>query len=204
MALSIVQNLKKFLQRIQNHDDAPFLGPKWSICSNFFWNTINIILIYLLVPSVKFKKNSSSRSRVMRMCNFWAQNGLFSQIKFFQKTCQWALFLLLMPITCQKSKSDINLLVKWLKVMIKEYWNLIGREPFFSLTWELDFSQAYSFPRMLMNHKNFDFTQIPEKTNDMIFLKSSKTMFLGHFWPFLPEGDFFQKIQLSNTTIYGH
>ena len=88
--------------------------------------------------------------------------------------------------------------------MIKEYWNLISREQFFSLTWELDFSQAYSFPRILMNHKNFDFTQIPEKTNDMIFLKSSKTMFLGHFWPFLPEGDFFQKIQLSNTTIYGH
>ena len=65
--------------------------------------------------------------------------------------------------------------------MIKEYWNLIGREQFFSLTWELDFSQAYSFPRMLMNHKNFDFTQIPEETNDIIFLKSSKTMFLGHF-----------------------
>ena len=69
--------------------------------------------------------------------------------------------------------------------MIKEYWNLIGREPFLAITWELDFSQACSFRRMLMNHKNFHFTQIPDKTNDMIFLKSPKTMFLGHFWLFL-------------------
>ena len=34
---------------------------------------------------------------------------------------------------------------------------------------------------MLMNHKNFHFTQILDKTNDEIFLKSPKTMFLGHF-----------------------
>ena len=83
--------------------------------------------------------------------------------------------------------------------MIMEYWNLIGWEPF---TWELDFSQACNFLRMLMNHKNFDFTQIPDKTNDVIFLKSPKTMSFGHFWPFLPGGDFFQKIQLCHTHNY--
>ena len=77
--------------------------------------------------------------------------------------------------------------------MIKEYWNLTGREPFLSTTWELDFSQAYSFPRMLMKHKNFHFTQIPGRNNDVIFLKSSKTMFLDNFWPFLPYEDSFQK-----------
>ena len=44
---------------------------------------------------------------------------------------------------------------------IKEYWNLIGREPFLAITWEPDFSQACSFCRMLMNHKNFHFTQNP-------------------------------------------
>ena len=64
---------------------------------------------------------------------------------------------------------------------IKEYWNLIGRETFLAITWEPDFSQACSFRRILMNHKNFHFTQIPDKTNDVIFLKSPKTMFLGHF-----------------------
>ena len=84
-------------------------------------------------------------------------------------------------------------------LVIKEYWNLIGQEPFLSLTWELDFFQACSFYRILMDHKNFDFR---DKTNDIIFLKSPKTMFLGNFWPFLPNGDFFQEIQLSHTTIY--
>ena len=77
--------------------------------------------------------------------------------------------------------------------MTKEYWNLIGWEPFLSITWELDFSQAYNFPRMLMDHKNFNFTQTPDKTNDVILLKSPKTIFLGRFWPFLPYGDFFRK-----------
>ena len=27
-------------------------------------------------------------------------------------------------------------------------------------------------------------------------------MFLGHFWSFLPDGDFFQKIQLCHTQLY--
>ena len=69
--------------------------------------------------------------------------------------------------------------------MVKEYWNLIGQHPFLAITWELDFSQARSFHRMLMNHKTFHFTQIPYKANDVIFLKSPKTVFLDHFWPFL-------------------
>ena len=90
---------------------------------------------------------------------------------------------------------------------IKEYWNLIGREPFLAITWEPDFSQACSFCRMLMNHKNFHFTQIPDKTNDTIFSKSPKTMFLDHFWPFLvifARWGFFPKNPtLSQTTIYG-
>ena len=69
--------------------------------------------------------------------------------------------------------------------MIKEYWNLIGWQPFLAITWELDFPQACSFRWMLMKHKNFHFTQIQDKTNDMIFLKSPKTMFLANFDPFL-------------------
>ena len=88
--------------------------------------------------------------------------------------------------------------------MIKEYRNLTGGEPFLSITWELDFSQAYSFWRMLMNHKNFHFTQIADKANNVIFLKSPKTMFLGHFLTiFALCGFFSKKIQLSHTTIYG-
>ena len=58
---------------------------------------------------------------------------------------------------------------------------------------------------MLMNHKNFHFTQIPDKTNDMIFLKSPKTLFLGHFWPFLvifARWGFFSKKSGSVTHNY--
>ena len=58
-----------------------------------------------------------------------------------------------------------------------------------------------------MNRKNFHFTQIPDKTNDVIFLKSPKTISLGifdHSWSFLPDGDFSQKNPtLSHITRYG-
>ena len=90
---------------------------------------------------------------------------------------------------------------------VKQYWNLIDREPFLAITWESDFSQECSFCKMLMNHKNFNFTQIPDKTNDEIFLKSPKAMFLGHFWPFLvifARWRFFPKdTALPHKTIYG-
>ena len=36
LAVFTVQNLKKFLQGIHSYEDAPFLGPKWFICPNFF------------------------------------------------------------------------------------------------------------------------------------------------------------------------
>ena len=86
-ALFIVQKLKKFLQQIQSYEDAPFLGPKWSICpkQKLFWKIINIILIYLLDPFnvQNIKRNSCSGFRVMRMHNFWAKNGPFSQMRIF-------------------------------------------------------------------------------------------------------------------------
>ena len=80
---------------------------------------------------------------------------------------------------------------------VKEYWNLIGQEPFLAITWEPDFSQACSFCRMLMSHKNFHFTQIPDKTNNVIFLKSPKTLSWGifdHFWSFLTDDKFQKKL----------
>ena len=41
LALFIVQNLKKFFQRIQSYEDVQFLGPKWPISpnENFFQKT---------------------------------------------------------------------------------------------------------------------------------------------------------------------
>ena len=90
-------------------------------------------------------------------------------------------------------------------LMIKEYWNLTGQEPFLFVTWEPDFSQACSFRKVLMNHNNFQFTQIPDKTNDMIFLKSPETIqkvwvIFGHF---CLMGIFSKKSQYScHTQLY--
>ena len=132
---------------------------------NCFLKIINIILIYLLASFiVQNFKNSSSGSRVMMMHNFWAQNGQFAQMSiFFRKPVNEPCFFHWCLSTCQKSKSDINLLVK--------YWQLKNTE----------ISLAKRLRRMLINHKNFHFTQIPDKTSDIIFLKSPKTLFLDHF-----------------------
>ena len=114
---------------------------------------------------------------------------------FFRKPANEPCFFHLCLSTCQKSRSGIYLLVK--------YWQLKNTEISladnnFWLTWDPDFSQAC---RMLMNHKKFCFTQIPDKTNDMIFWKSLKTLFWDNFWPFLvifAGWGFFQKIRLCH------
>ena len=85
--LLIVQNLKKFLKRIQNYHHAPFWGPKRSICPKFF---LENYYYYSHLPistfhCAKFKQNSSCGSRVMRMCNLGTQNGPFPQIKTFSE-----------------------------------------------------------------------------------------------------------------------
>ena len=49
---------------------------------------------------------------------------------------------------------------------------------------------------MLMNHEKFHFTQIPDKTNDMISVFGPFLTIFGHF---LPNGDFLQKIRLCDT-----
>ena len=141
----------------------------------------------------------------MTMCNFWAQNGPFAQMRFFQKTYQWALSFSFMPIYMPKIKLRYSSISEILT--IKEYWNLIGREPFLAITWQLDFPQACNFCRMLMSHNNIHFTPIPDKTNDVIFLASPETMFLGHFWSFwvifVQWGFFPKNFAVSHTTIYG-
>ena len=116
LALFIVQNLKKFLQQIQSYEDAPFLGPKWSICPKqiFFWKIISIILIYLLAPFIvqNFKKILPV-DQEMRMRNFLGPKWLISPNEiFFRKPVNKVCFFRSCLSTCQKSKSDIDLLVK--------------------------------------------------------------------------------------------
>ena len=86
LVLFIVQNLKKFLQWIPSYADVLFLGPKWSIYPQtiFLGEIINIIFIYLLAPST-VQNLKKFFQRIQRMCNFWAQNGPFSQTRIFSE-----------------------------------------------------------------------------------------------------------------------
>ena len=107
LALFIVQNFKKFLQQIQNYHHAPFLSPKWSICPKqfFFLKTITIILSPF--HWAKFKKNSSSGSRVMRTCNLWSQNGPFPQIRIFSENLLMNLVSFIHAFLHAKNQSQI-------------------------------------------------------------------------------------------------
>ena len=123
--------------------------------------------------------------------------GPFPQTRiffFFQKTWKWALFLSFLS-TCQKSKSDINLLVK--------YWRLKNTE----ISLAENYNLRTGFFLSVLFLKNVHLTQIPDKSNDEIFLKSTKTMFLVYFWPFLvifARWGFLPKNPaLLHTTIYG-
>ena len=135
----------------------------------------------------------------MRMCNFWAQNGPFPQVRILSENLLMSLVSFIMPIYMPKIKVRYWYISQILT--IKEYWYLIGQEPFLAIPWEPDFSQGCSFCRTLMNHKNFHFTQIPDKTNDVTFLKSPDHV----FGPFLTiSGHFclmgiFSKTQLCHT-----
>ena len=203
LTLFTVQNFKKLLCQIQSYEDT-FLGPIWSTCPEqiFFWKIINIILISLLAPFIvqNCKKIPPTDPGLWGCTSFGPKMAHFPKWDFFREPVNEPCFFHSWLSTCQKSKSNINLLVKycWLK-------NLTGREPFLAIAREPDFSQACSFCKTLMNHKNFHFTQFLYKTNDIIFLKSPKTMFFGPFWPFwsfLPDGDFFQKIRLCHMQLY--
>ena len=166
LALFIVQNLQKIFTADPKMWGCPIFGPK---------------MVHLPQPFSLCKISKKSFQRIQSYEDvqllgikwpIWANENFFR--KPVNEPCSFHSFL----STCQKLKSDINLLVK--------YWRLGNKRlRILAVIWEPSFSQACNFCIMLMNHKNFHITQIQDKANDMIFLKSPKTMFLSHFWLFL-------------------
>ena len=135
------------------------------------------------------------------MHNFWAQNGLFSQMIFFfsRKPVNEPCFFHSYLSRCQKSTSDNNLFLEFWQIKNTEISlakNILG----YNLRTRF-FPSMQSFCRMLMNHRNFCFTQIPDKTNDMIFLGSPKTLRI--LVTFAQWGLFPKILALSHITIYG-
>ena len=59
------------------------------------------------IHCTKFKKNSSSWSRVMRMCNFCVQNGPFSQMRIFSENLLMSLVSFIHACLHAKNQSQI-------------------------------------------------------------------------------------------------
>ena len=111
LTIFIVQNLKKFLQRIQSYEDAPFWGPKWSICPKqiFFGKIINIILTYLLALSLcKILKNFFQRIQSYENVQLLGQNEPFPRIRiFFRKPVNEPSFI----HACLHAKNQSQILI---------------------------------------------------------------------------------------------
>ena len=93
----------------------PFLDPMWTICpKQFFWE--NYYHSHLPISSFcceKLKKTSSSGSRVMRMCNFWAQNDPFPRRRIFSENLLMTLVSFIHAYLHDKNYSEILI----------NYWN---------------------------------------------------------------------------------
>ena len=90
LASFILQNLKKILKANPDLWGCSTFGSKIPqfVLNKFFWHKPLLLLssTYWPFSLCTILKNSSSRSRVMRMCNVWAQNGPFPWMRiFFQK-----------------------------------------------------------------------------------------------------------------------
>ena len=112
LALFILQNLKQILTLDPELWECAFFGPKMVHLpqTKFVWKIINIILIYLLAPffnCAKVYKNSSRGSRVLRMHNFWAQNGPFPQIRIFSENLLMSLVSFIHAYLHAKNQSQI-------------------------------------------------------------------------------------------------
>ena len=120
--------LQDFKKKLRVDSDlwgcAPSLGPKWPICpkwpnKNILVQTIIITLIYLLALFIEqnLKKILPVDPEPWECTIFGPKMTHFHKWEIFQKTCYIAVFFYSCLSTCQKSKSDINLLVKywWLK-----------------------------------------------------------------------------------------
>ena len=137
----------------------------------------------------------------MRMSHFRAQNGPFVLNKILQTIIIACIYLLALFI-----KQNLKKFFQWIQSyedaqFLGPKWPISTNENF-SENLLVSFIHTYLRAKNQSQILNFHFIWIPDKINFAIFLKSPKTMFLGHFWPFLPDGNFFQKIWLGHTQLY--
>ena len=119
----ILQNFN-ILQTIQSYEDAPYLGPKWSICpkQKIFWKILLISLssAYWPLSLCKIFKKLSHQIQSYHDALFLGPKWpICPNNNFFRKSVNKHCSFHLCLSTCQNSNSDDNLLMKYLT--IKEY-----------------------------------------------------------------------------------
>ena len=143
----------------------------------------------------------------MRMCQFLGPKWPIGPNKnFFRKSVNKPCSCHSWLSTFQKSKSDINLLMKYWQLKTTEI--SLAESHFwpYNLRTRLFLSMQFS-QKWLRAIRTFCFTPMPDKSKDLIFLKSPKILYLGHFWSFLvifTRWGFFRKnSSVSHITKYG-
>ena len=116
LAPFILQNFKKILRADPELWGCTIFGPKMVhlpqtklFLENYWCHS------HLPISSfhwAKLLKNSSSGSRVMRMCNFWAQNGPFPQMRIFSENLLMSLVSFIHAYLHAKNQSQI-LIYQW-------------------------------------------------------------------------------------------
>ena len=109
--------IKEIFELIQSYEDVCHFGTKtahlsWTI---FFWYKPLLLLssTYGLFHRVKFKRNLTIDPELWRYTIFGPKVVHLAQKKFFRKPVNEPCFFDSWVSTCQKLKSDINLLVKY-------------------------------------------------------------------------------------------
>ena len=124
LAHFILQNFKKILRANLELWECAIFGPKmvYLPSKKFFWKILIIILIYLLAPFImqNFKKILQANPDLEDAQFLGPEWPIFPNQNFFRKPVNEPCFFHSCLSTCQKSKSDINLLVK--------YWRLKNTE----------------------------------------------------------------------------
>ena len=112
-------------------------------------------------------------------CPFWGQQGIF-----IQKWHHHLKRLMVFYIYAKKYKKRLN---SSKDIVIWRIEQSDCSRAFVNKSWKWEFSQIYDWCRKFANHKTLLFRPFLAKSNDSIFHKSPKTLFLPFCGPFLPR-----------------